>query len=57
VILAMDHCLPGKKVFARAAQWALGREKQPLREIAIAAARGPEEHPVGRLHRFRTDEG
>lgn len=34
----MDHCLPGKKVFA--GPEGLGREKQPLREIAIVAA-GP----------------
>jgi hypothetical protein len=33
----MDHCLPGKKVFA-GARLDDGRcEKQPLREIAIAA--------------------
>ena len=54
MIQAMDHCLPGKKVFARSAQTGEGREKQPLREMAIAAALGPEEYPVSRLHRFRT---
>ena len=56
MIQAMDHCLPGKKVFARSAQRGEGREKQPLREMAIAAALEPEEYPVSRLHRFRTPE-
>jgi hypothetical protein len=35
----MDHCLPGKKVFAGRPRGA-GREKQPLREMAIAATGG-----------------
>jgi len=40
----MDHCLPGKKlswVAARAGHY----EKQPLREIAIAATKAPEGLP------------
>lgn len=44
MIPAMDHCLPGKKlswVAARAGHY----EKQPLREIAIAATKAPEGLP------------
>jgi hypothetical protein len=37
VIPAMDHCLPGKKVFAGTRREDGRCEKQPLGEIAIAA--------------------